>query len=116
MRPTIRSPGTSAAVITATTPGAAAARLVSIRRTTARGWSLKRSAACSIPGAVMSATNGCSPSAIARPAMRSARAPTPPGTPAGLVGGRLPAAGGHVGAASPRRVAATASTASRILT
>ena len=71
--------GTSAAVTTATTPGAVAARVVSIRSTRARGWSLKRIAPWIIPSTDMSATNGCSPRAMACPAIRSARAPTPRG-------------------------------------
>ena len=40
---------------------------VSILTTTARGWSLKRTAPWSMPGTVMSRTNGKSPSTRSRP-------------------------------------------------
>ena len=63
MRPCWRRPGTSRQVTTSTTPGCSRARVVSIRRTTARGWSAKRSAPWSMPGRTRSATNGSSPSA-----------------------------------------------------
>ena len=103
MSPTIRSPGTSAAVTTATTPGATAARDVSMRRTTARGWSENRRAPWSISGTTRSFTNDCSPRASSRAPRRTVREPTP-----------LPASTSGIG--SPRRAAATRSTASIILT
>ncbi len=56
MIPTRSSPGTSAAVKAATTPGTASAALVSMRSTSARAWSVSRSAPCSIPGTRMSST------------------------------------------------------------
>ena len=77
IRPTKRSPGTSAAVSTRTTPGAARASAGSIARTTARGCSASTSAACSVPGAERSATKGFSPSTSASPRHRGAAAPTP---------------------------------------
>ncbi len=65
--PWVRLPGTSAAVRTAATPGAAAARAVSIETIRARGWSANRTAACSMPGMVMSLMKGLSPRASSRP-------------------------------------------------
>ena len=57
--PCVRSPGTSAAVTTATTPGWASAFDVSMRSTRARGWSEKRSAPWSIPGASCRRRTAC---------------------------------------------------------
>ena len=56
MIPTRSSPGMSAAVNTATTPGAFRADSISIRWISARAWSVRRRAAWSIPGTRMSST------------------------------------------------------------
>ena len=61
--PTYRCPGTSAAVITRSTPGIERAADGSIDSTRARGWRLMTAAAWSIPSISMSATYGLSPNA-----------------------------------------------------
>ena len=67
IEPWTRSPGTSAAVTTATTPGSARAFETSIRRIRARGWSENRRAPWSMPGATMSPTKTLSPRARSVP-------------------------------------------------
>jgi hypothetical protein len=54
MMPTRSSPGMSAAVNTASTPGAASAAAASMERTSARACSVSTSAPCSMPGTTMS--------------------------------------------------------------
>ena len=102
MAPWVRSPGTSFQVVTATTPGSAAARAVSIRTILARGWSEKRIAPWSMFGTAMSLTNGLSPRASSSPSYRPVREPTRPLRSTSGIG-------------SPRFAAADSSTASTIL-
>src|SRR5579872_272627 len=112
MMPTRSSPGTSSAVRTAWTPGAAAAFVVSMRTTSALAWSASLRAACSMPGTRRSSMYGRSPRASSRLSYFGRRAPIPPwplplpfalGSEAGVV------------AASADSPAASTSTASRIL-
>ncbi len=104
MSPCQRSPGTSAAVTTATTPSSARAAVVSIFTTRARACGENVSAPKSISGARRSSTNGRSPSASSRERYFSIEAPTPPSvTGAGIV-------------ASPRFTRAASSIASRMRT
>ena len=80
MIPTRISPGTSVAVNTASTPGAARAADVSISSMSARTWAVRWSAACSIPGTLMSSTYPRSPRANSADSYLAPREPIPPGS------------------------------------
>ncbi len=73
-----RSPGTSAAVATSTTPGWARAAVVSIASTRARACGESVTAPYNIPGTARSSTNGRVPSTSSCPRWIDKRSPTPP--------------------------------------